>query len=419
MANLEERLFQSKVPGRYSEWEKEEKPDKHLHESDDIEAKEKQEKEQDCNDKALCDCEKEENSLEYQQIISEREKKEGNNKLVPEYIRNAIQAGHRPGHKTGPKGVLADHRATKKAEVEFYYREKAKREKDLKDMALGRYNLNNEEIEGDKGYIMDGYYYGTIDSLEQNLNGNKKESQDLTLPDINVTESFTSKYSKEKGGLSRSGVDLDSEDEEEDDFDEDAFLAYYRNMRLNQFKSMEDLPVFGEIKEVSQSEYVDAIDREDSRIIVIVHIYEDQLKVCRQINKQLENLARKYPRTKFLRMKSTETASKLDQKALPCIIAYRGGDVIESFVRIHELLPPDFEFEDIEWLLEEKDMLITPTYDNCQKYKEKQHAEKGKGGENGISSNSTSSKIISSRVAAISGSSYNDLDLDDEDLENI
>jgi len=184
---------------------------------------------------------------------------------------------------------------------------------------------------------------------------------------------------------------------------------------------MEDLPMFGEIKEVGQSEYVDAIDREDSRVIVLVHIYEDQVQVCRRINNQLERLARKYPRTKFVRMKWTEAASKLDPKALPCIVGYRGGDVIESFVRIHELLPADFEFEDIEWLLEEKDLLITPTYDNCLKYKQEQDARKGEMGEeeNYICTNSTASKTISSRVASMKGSSYNYADLEDDDLEDI
>merc|ERR1712070_1362244 len=108
-----------------------------------------------------------------------------------------------------------------------------------------------------------------------------------------------------------------------------------------------------------------------------------------------------------MRIRSTETASKLDPKALPCIVSYRGGDVLESFVRVHELLPSDFEFEDIEWLLEEKDLLIVPNYDNCLKYKTEQEAKKMKQ----VQKSSSFSSFNSTRKNDV----YDDQDSDQEE----
>lgn len=44
------------------------------------------------------------------------------------------------------------------------------------------------------------------------------------------------------------------------------------------------------------------VDYEDPRVKVVVHIYEPYIRSCHALNRYLEELARRHPRVKFLRM---------------------------------------------------------------------------------------------------------------------
>jgi len=44
------------------------------------------------------------------------------------------------------------------------------------------------------------------------------------------------------------------------------------------------------------------VDYEDLRVRIVVHIYEPYIKACHTLNRYLEELARRYPRVKFLRI---------------------------------------------------------------------------------------------------------------------
>jgi len=46
------------------------------------------------------------------------EKRRAQEERVPEGIREKIKRGERPGAKTGPKGVMADYKAFKRAEYD-------------------------------------------------------------------------------------------------------------------------------------------------------------------------------------------------------------------------------------------------------------------------------------------------------------
>lgn len=52
------------------------------------------------------------------------DKREAEEEVVPEGIREAIKRGERPGAKTGVKGVLADYKAFKQAAYDQKQKEK-------------------------------------------------------------------------------------------------------------------------------------------------------------------------------------------------------------------------------------------------------------------------------------------------------
>jgi hypothetical protein len=90
---------------------------------------------------------------------------------------------------------------------------------------------------------------------------------------------------------------------------------------------------------------------------VIVHIYESYIKPCGTLNKYLEAMARKYTNTRFLRIQAGATQKSIDEVALPMLVVYQGGHVVETFARVHEEFGDTFLQADVEWLLESRRLL--------------------------------------------------------------
>jgi Phosducin len=88
-------------------------------------------------------------------------------------------------------------------------------------------------------------------------------------------------------------------------------------------------PQYGQIKEVTRSEFVTEIDAVDPRSFVVVHLYEPYIKACQAMNRYLEVLAREQPTVKFIRMLSAEADQEdgYDHVALPTLMIYKAKDV--------------------------------------------------------------------------------------------
>ena len=109
--------------------------------------------------------------------------------------------------------------------------------------------------------------------------------------------------------------------------------------------------MFGNIVEVTAREYVEAIDKCDPRVFVVVHIYEDYVKECGRLNRCMEELARSYTNVKFVRLRSSESPSPFDPVTLPTLCVYKAGDLCNSFVRVQDTVSSNFTSDDIEWML--------------------------------------------------------------------
>lgn len=79
----------------------------------------------------------------------------------------------------------------------------------------------------------------------------------------------------------------DSEDDDGEDGDE-GFLGSYRRRRLEQLKATAGRPHFGQIIEAEPATFVSAVDTEDPRTSVVVHLYEPYIDACRRMNRFLE-----------------------------------------------------------------------------------------------------------------------------------
>ncbi|CAM9156625.1 unnamed protein product [Sphacelaria rigidula] len=85
----------------------------------------------------------------------------------------------------------------------------------------------------------------------------------------------------------QNGSDSDPNDDDNDD-DDEGFLGKYRQRRLEQLKATAGRPQFGQIVEAERGNFVKAVDTEDPRTPVVVHLYEPYIGACRRMNRCLE-----------------------------------------------------------------------------------------------------------------------------------
>ncbi|EST08500.1 Phosducin, thioredoxin-like domain protein [Kalmanozyma brasiliensis GHG001] len=128
---------------------------------------------------------------------------------------------------------------------------------------------------------------------------------------------------------------------------------------------------FGHLREVDERGYVAAIDNEDPRIPVVIHIYSKAVAQCNSLTASLASLARLYPRTKFLQVQASaigfgqedeEEYDELDPKTLevlPTLLVYRAGRLVANLVRVD--LDPMWGHgreQDVRDLLDSHDALV-------------------------------------------------------------
>jgi len=81
-------------------------------------------------------------------------------------------------------------------------------------------------------------------------------------------------------------------------------------------------------------------------------MYEPYVPACKQLNKYLEDLARRMPFAKFLRLHAFKANNNMDPVALPILMIHKGGELLHNLVRVSDDLPKEFTIEDVKELLE-------------------------------------------------------------------
>eukprot|EP01128_Nolandella_sp_AFSM9_P000254 TRINITY_DN10426_c0_g1_i1.p1 TRINITY_DN10426_c0_g1~~TRINITY_DN10426_c0_g1_i1.p1 ORF type:complete len:274 (-),score=76.34 TRINITY_DN10426_c0_g1_i1:1180-2001(-) len=114
---------------------------------------------------------------------------------------------------------------------------------------------------------------------------------------------------------------------------------------------------YGSVFDLTQADFVEAIDQTPANTSVIIHLYEDYIAPCIRINAILTPLAGRYPRTKFCRIRSKVAQAGFDEVGLPVLLVYRGGELVRSFVHVTDDLPSHFDFDDVHQLLLEHDVV--------------------------------------------------------------
>ena len=168
-------------------------------------------------------------------------------------------------------------------------------------------------------------------------------------------------------------------DKELEELLDDGFLESYMQQRMQEMleRTQNTTKRFGSVIPLMTGEsLLDAVDQEDSRVTVIILVYEPQAGGCPAMLGCLDCLAGEYVGVKFCKILSTAAglSKHFKSSGVPALIVYRAGvmgeadipvgihslfsgQLLNSFVRMTDQLGEDFFANDVEGLLVEHGLL--------------------------------------------------------------
>lgn len=208
----------------------------------------------------------------------------------------------------------------------------------------------NSANTGPKGVIKDWQRFKQLETEKRELQ--ERERLEL-MKKLSITAKTTAEDQKAK--------EQEELEAELEDLLNDDFLLEFQKQRMKEMLEMSGLlPKFGSLIHLSSGEeFLKAVDNENKSVSVIIHIYEDKYRACRTMNSCLEKLAPEYPLIKFCKIQSTATqlSKQFKTSALPALLAYKNGQIIGNFVRLHDELGDEFYSSDVENFLIEHALL--------------------------------------------------------------
>jgi len=251
--------------------------------------------------------------------------------LEDQQLRQSLS--HQGGAATGPKGVIADYK--------FHQKQNAiRREQHEREVQA---NIN-------KGSMASGW-------IQRQIEQEEREKFGEVVDEVEEKKSENTISMKELNKALEEHNELDELLE-----DDDEFMIQYRQKRLLELKRIAGRTRFGKLFQIGVNQFVDAIDNEDSRTAVIIHLFQPYNEQCKLMNQYLMVLAEKYRLAKFLCIISTEADPNFDEIALPTLLCYRNKELVANLVRVtDEIDTMDngmFDIDDLENLLLERNALI-------------------------------------------------------------
>lgn len=150
------------------------------------------------------------------------------------------------------------------------------------------------------------------------------------------------------------------EDELNELVDEEFLMEYQKRRMQELMTQLKKTPKFGKVFTLnSKEEFLDAIDKEDQKVTVIIHIYNNNTVACETMSGCLEVLAAEYPMIKFCQISTdiTGMSRHFRIEGVPALLVYKAGQIIGNFVQLATELGNDFFATDIERFLIEYGIL--------------------------------------------------------------
>ncbi|KHN19408.1 Viral IAP-associated factor like [Glycine soja] len=121
----------------------------------------------------------------------------------------------------------------------------------------------------------------------------------------------------------------------EDNLDDDRFLQEYRKKRLAEMQEAAKVLRFGSVIPISGSDFVREVSQAPSDVWVVVILYKEGIPECGLLMQSIEELAVRYPSTKFVKIISTDCIPNYPDRNLPTLLVYNNGAVKGNYVGLH------------------------------------------------------------------------------------
>lgn len=145
-------------------------------------------------------------------------------------------------------------------------------------------------------------------------------------------------------------MNLDELDELEDDEDESVLLEY-RRKRIAEMQAAASKSRFGDVREISGQDYVSEVNKAGDGIWVVLHLYKQGIPLCALLNRFMNDLAQRYPQTKFLKSIASTCIPNFPEANLPSIFIYYEGDLKKQVIGSVELRGEKITAEEFEYII--------------------------------------------------------------------
>lgn len=204
---------------------------------------------------------------------------------------------------------------------------------------------------GPKGVVQDWQLYKQLE--EQNRRENEKQGIELakqfSLTASSIKEDEERKFNEE---LDSELSELMTED----------FLSRFQKQRIAEMMEISGhTKKFGKVISLNSSdEFINAVDKEDPSITVVIHIFDSKYSACKKVNEFLDPIAADYSTIKFCKINSgvAGMSRNFNANGLPALLVYKGKELIGNHVRLTDELSDDFFQSDLENFLIENSVMI-------------------------------------------------------------
>lgn len=190
---------------------------------------------------------------------------------------------------------------------------------------------------------------GRVDSLFRRTD----ENDDVRVSNYQINSSSSTSHNTGPKGVMEDFKKISQDNELEAEFqalmNDDSILKEYLSKRISQ-----NTRTFGHVINLETGvELLDAIDKENPNVLVIVHIYTKFSRPCANLNRYLNELAVDMKTIKFVKLDASVTglSQNFKDNGVPALLAYKGGELVKSIVQMNELLDRDFNASDVKEIL--------------------------------------------------------------------
>ncbi|KAM3865911.1 phosducin-like [Diretmus argenteus] len=209
---------------------------------------------------------------------------------------------------------------------------------------------------GPKGVINDWRKF-KLDTADQSVPESKKELlRQMSIPREDDKERLTRMMSIQE-------YEMIQEDQ-----NEHCLKRYRKQCMQDMHERLSFGPTFDMVHELESGEaFLEVIEKEHRLTLVVVHVYENGVKGCEELNSCLDCLAAEYDSVKFCRINAAATgaAERFASDVLPALLVYKAGELLGNFLSVTQHLSDDFFATDVEAFLNEYGLLPEKDFTAC------------------------------------------------------